>query len=48
MKLSRKVSPETLLTISNMEDYGKVADIIAGNIDLKLEEQQEILEILPL
>ena len=47
MKLSRKVSPETLLTISNMEDYGKVADIIAGNIDLKLEEQQEILEILP-
>lgn len=47
MKLSRKVQPETLLTISDMDDYGQLADIIAINLDLKLEEQQELLEKFP-
>lgn len=44
MKLSRKVQPETLLTISEMDDYGQLADIITVNLELKLEEQQELLE----
>ncbi len=47
MILSKKVSPETLLNISNIEDYGQLSDIIMENLDLELKEQQEMLEILP-
>jgi ATP-dependent Lon protease len=46
MKLSRKVLPDTLLTISNMDDYGQLADIIIANLELRVEEQQELLEIV--
>ncbi|RBP37608.1 ATP-dependent proteinase. Serine peptidase. MEROPS family S16 [Garciella nitratireducens DSM 15102] len=47
MMLSKKASPETLLNISRIEDYGQLSDIIVENLDLGLEEQQEILEIFP-
>lgn len=47
MMLSKKISPETLLNISNIEDYGQLSDIIMENLGLELEEQQEMLEILP-
>lgn len=46
IKFSRKVSPETINTISTMENPGQLADIITTNLDLQLEEEQEILEIL--
>src|SRR5699024_9564250 len=46
MTLSRSIQPETRLTISNIEDYGKRADIILANLELKLEEQQELLEMI--
>ncbi|MCR1898760.1 endopeptidase La [Irregularibacter muris] len=44
MKLSKKVLPDTLLTISTIEQCGQLADIIITNLELDIEEQQEILE----
>ena len=44
VKLSNKVSPETMLSIMSIEDAGKLADNIASNIMLKVEQKQEILD----
>lgn len=44
VKLSNKVSPETMLAIMSLDDPGKLADNIASNISLKGEQKQEILD----
>ena len=44
VKLSNKISPETLLTVNTLEDPGRLADIIAANILVKIEDKQNILE----
>ena len=44
VKLSNKVSPETMLSIMSIEEAGKLADNIASNIMLKVEQKQEILD----
>jgi ATP-dependent Lon protease len=44
VKLSSKISPETLLTVNTLEDPGRLADIIAANILVKAEDKQNILE----
>jgi len=43
-KLSKKVPPETLVSIVNIEDGGRLADIIASHIALKTEDKQAVLE----
>ncbi len=44
VKLSGKVSPDTALSVSEIGNISQIADIIANNIPLKLEQKQEILE----
>ncbi|HHY83512.1 MAG TPA: endopeptidase La [Clostridiales bacterium] len=44
VKLSNKISPETLLTVSTLEDPDRLADIIAANILVRSEDKQRILE----
>jgi len=44
VKLSNKVSPDTLLSVNSVEDAGQLADIIAANILIKLNDKQDILE----
>lgn len=44
--LNTKVSPETLLTITDIEDPGRLADVIASYIFLKQEDNQKVLETL--
>ncbi|MDY6826204.1 MAG: endopeptidase La [Bacillota bacterium] len=44
IKISRKVPPETLATVSDIEDPGRFADIVASHLSMKLEQKQEILE----
>jgi ATP-dependent Lon protease len=46
VKLNKKVPPETLNTVSAIEDPGRLADTIVGHLNLKLEERQEILEVI--
>jgi len=43
IKLSNKVSPDILLTVSTVEDPGQMCDMIASSIFLKVEQKQEIL-----
>ncbi len=44
-KLSSRISPEVLLSVSVLEDMGEVADIIASNALYKQEDKQEVLEL---
>ena len=44
--LNPKVSPETLLTIGDIEDPGRLADVIASYIYLKQDDNQKVLETL--
>ena len=43
VKLSHKIPPEALVSISIMEDMGRLADIITSHLNLKHEVRQEIL-----
>lgn len=46
IKLSKKVSAESFATVADIEEPGRMADIIASHLPLKLKEKQEILEII--
>ena len=46
ISLNPKVSPETLLTIADIDDPGRLADVIASYIFLKQEDNQKVLETL--
>jgi ATP-dependent Lon protease len=45
VKLSKKVPPEILSSLSSIEEPGRLADTIAAHMSLKIEEKQKILEI---
>lgn len=44
IKLSKKIPPETLVTVSGIEEPGRMADIIASHLTLKVQQKQDILE----
>jgi ATP-dependent Lon protease len=44
IKVSKKVSAETYSAVSDIEEPGRMADIISSHLPLKLKEKQEILE----
>lgn len=43
VKLSGKISPDTALTVAEIENISQISDIIANNIPLKVEQKQQIL-----
>ncbi|MDI1242005.1 MAG: endopeptidase La [bacterium] len=44
--LGKNISPEVLAIIANLEDAGRLADLCASNLDLKVEDAQSILDII--
>lgn len=44
IKLSKKISPEALTSVSDIEEPGRLADVIASHLPLKMKDKQEILE----
>ncbi|MGG0720420.1 endopeptidase La [Robertmurraya massiliosenegalensis] len=46
IKMSKKISAETYSSLTDIEEPGRLADIIASHLPLKLKEKQEILETL--
>lgn len=44
IKLSKKVSPETFTSVSDIDEPGRLADVIASHLPLKMKDKQEILE----
>lgn len=45
IKANPKVAPETLVTVSDIEDSSRFADVVASNLTIKIEEKQEILSL---
>jgi hypothetical protein len=45
VKLSKKVPPEVLTSLTGIDEPGRLADTIAAHMGLKLEEKQRILEM---
>jgi ATP-dependent Lon protease len=44
VKLNKKVPPEVLVSLSQIEDASKLADTVAAHLSLKIAEKQELLE----
>ncbi|MBN8540545.1 MAG: endopeptidase La [Deltaproteobacteria bacterium] len=45
VKLNKRIPPEILMKVTNIENSSELADIIAAQMNLKLEDKQKILEL---
>lgn len=43
--LGKNIAPEVLIIATNVEEPGRLADLAAANLELKVKEAQEILEL---
>lgn len=48
VKLSKRVSSEMTVSVVNLEEPGRLCDIIASHLTLRFEEKQELLEAIEL
>ncbi|HEY6838740.1 MAG TPA: endopeptidase La [Geobacteraceae bacterium] len=46
ISLGKVISPEVMVIVENMQEPGSLADLIASNIGLKVDEAQQLLEIV--
>ncbi|MEK7798763.1 MAG: endopeptidase La [Acidobacteriota bacterium] len=44
--LGKAISSEVMVIASNLEDPGRLADLVASNLDLKIDDAQNILKII--
>src|SRR4051794_19461519 len=45
INLGKNISPEVMAIIANLDDAGRLADLSASNLELKVEDAQSVLEI---
>ena len=45
IKISRKVNEETFATVADIDEPGRLADLIASHLAIKLKDKQELLEM---
>ena len=45
VKLNKKIPPEVIVSVNQIEEPSKMADTIASHLSLKIEEKQELLTI---
>ncbi len=45
IKLNKKIAPEVLVSLNQIEDPAKLADTISSHLNLKIAEKQELLEL---
>jgi ATP-dependent Lon protease len=45
--LGKNIPPEVMIIAANVEEPGRLADLTAANLELKVKEGQRILEIIP-
>ena len=48
IKLNKKIAPEVLVSINQIDEPAKLADTVASHLNLKIAEKQELLEIVPI
>lgn len=46
VKFNKKIPSEVLVTVSSIEDTGRLSDTISSHLSFKLEDKQEILETI--
>jgi ATP-dependent Lon protease len=46
VKLNKKVSPEVVQVVQQIEDYARLGDTVASHLAVKIPDKQQILEIL--
>ena len=46
VKLSKKVAPEIMNSVSSSDEVSRLADTISAHLQLKLEEKQDVLEMV--
>jgi ATP-dependent Lon protease len=46
VKLNKKIPPEILTSLSGIDEAGRLADTIAAHLPLKIEQKQQVLEML--
>lgn len=44
VRLSKKIPPETVVSVVAIEEPGRLADVIASHLSLRIQEKQKILE----
>jgi len=44
INLSKKVTPETLAAVSDIDEPGRLADVVTSHLSLKIRDKQDILE----
>lgn len=44
IKMSKKIPADTLLSVSEVEEPGRLADLISTHLSLKIEQKQQVLE----
>ena len=45
IKLNKKIAPEVLVSLNQIEEPSKLADTVASHLNLKIPEKQELLEV---
>ena len=45
VKLNKKVSPEVIGAVSQIEDYAKLSDTVASNLAVKIQDKQAVLAL---
>lgn len=45
LEISRKITKETFATVSDIEEPGRMADIVASHLPLKISDKQKLLEL---
>src|SRR6516225_4097719 len=46
VSLGKNISPDLVAIAGNLDDPGRLSDLVASNLDLKVDKAQEILELL--
>jgi ATP-dependent Lon protease len=46
VSLGKAISSEVMVIASNLEDPGRLADLVASNLDLKIDDAQSLLKII--
>jgi ATP-dependent Lon protease len=44
VRLSKKIPPETVVSVVALEEPGRLADVVASHLSLRIQEKQKILE----
>jgi len=44
VKMSKKIPPETVVAVASLEEPGRLADVVASHLNLKLTDKQAVLE----